>query len=153
MMDQRYDTDLALWAESQARALRDAGHAGTNLPIDWENVAEEIEALGTSQARELARCIRIILVHLLKLQGSPAIEPRAGWRETIQEQRNEIEAVVADSPSLQATIPTVIDNELGKARRVAALARAGYDELPRVDLEGVRYTAEQVLGDWFLEVP
>jgi hypothetical protein len=47
--DQGYDTDLALWCESQARALRDAGQAGTNLPIDWENVAAEIEALGKSQ--------------------------------------------------------------------------------------------------------
>jgi len=61
-MDQGYDTDLALWAEAQARALRDAGQAGTNLPVDWENVAEEIEALGKSQARELASRIRIILV-------------------------------------------------------------------------------------------
>ena len=72
MADQGYDTDLALWAESQARALRDAGHAGTNLPIDWENVAEEIEALGMSQARELASRVRTILVHLIKLQASPA---------------------------------------------------------------------------------
>ncbi|HEY3846664.1 MAG TPA: DUF29 family protein [Acetobacteraceae bacterium] len=42
MTDRGYNTDLAIWAEDQARALRDAGHAGTNLPIDWENVAEEI---------------------------------------------------------------------------------------------------------------
>jgi hypothetical protein len=47
-MDQGYDTDLALWAESQARALRDASRASTNLPIDWENVAEEIVSSGQS---------------------------------------------------------------------------------------------------------
>ena len=146
-MDREYDTDLALWAEDQARALRDAGHAGTNLPIDWENVAEEIEALGKSQGRELASRIRTILVHLLKLQCSPATEPSAGWRETIQEQRSEIEAVLADSPSLRSTIPTVIDNELGKAKRAATLALAGYGEQPRVDLGSLRYTADQVLGD------
>ena len=152
-MDRGYDDDLALWAEDQARALRDAGHAGTNLPIDWENVAEEIEALGRSQGRELASRIRIILVHLLKLQGSPASEPSAGWRETIHEQRSEIEAVLADSPSLRSTIPTVIDNQLEKARRAAALALAGYDEQPRADLGGLRYTAEQLLGDWFPDAP
>ena len=83
MTDREYDTDLALWADSQARARRDAGHAGTNLPIDWENVAEEIEALGKSQARELASRVAIILVHLMKLEASPASEPRAGWQETI----------------------------------------------------------------------
>ncbi len=149
MAGQEYDTDLALWAASQARALRDAGHAGTNLPIDWENVAEEIEALGKSQARELASRIRTILVHLIKLEASPTIEPRAEWRATIQEQRSEIEAVLADSPSLRPTIPGVIDNELGKASRVAALALAGRGEQPHLAAGNIRYTADQVLGDWF----
>ena len=64
--DRGYDSDLVLWAEDQVRALRDASRARVNLPIDWENVAEEIEALGKSQARELASRIRTILVHLIK---------------------------------------------------------------------------------------
>jgi hypothetical protein len=149
MPDQGYDTDLMLWAESQARALRDAGHAGTNLPIDWENVAEEIEALGKSQARELASRIAVVLVHLMKLEASPAEEPRAGWQETIAQQRNDIERVLADSPSLRPTIPDVIETESGKARRVAALALAGHGEQPRVAVTLIRYTVEQVLGDWF----
>jgi hypothetical protein len=149
MTDRGYEADLVIWAEDQARALRDAGHAGTNLPIDWENVAEEIEALGRSQGRELASRIRTILVHLLKLQSSPAIEPRAGWRETIQEQRSEIEAVLADSPSLRPTVSAVIDNELGKAKRAAALALADYGERVLGDLASLRYTTDQVMGDWF----
>jgi Domain of unknown function DUF29 len=82
MADVAYETDLALWAKEQARALRDAGRAGTNLPIDWENVAEEIDSLGKSQAHELGSRIRTILEHLIKLQTSPATEPRAGWRAT-----------------------------------------------------------------------
>ncbi len=149
MADQGYDTDLALWAESQARALRDAGHAGTNLPIDWENVAEEIESLGKSQARELASRIAVVLLHLMKLQASPASEPRAGWRETIAQQRDDIERVLADSPSLRRIVPDVIDSELGKAKRVIALALADYEEQPQVDVAALQYTAEQVLGDWF----
>lgn len=148
-MDRGYDTDLALWAEDQARALRDAGHAGTNLPIDWENIAEEIEALGKSQGRELASRIAVILVHLIKLDASPASEPRSGWQETIAQQRGDIERVLTDSPSLRPAIPTVIDKELGRARRTAALALAGYGEQPQVDLGSLRYTLDQVLGDWF----
>lgn len=54
-----------------------------------------------------------------------------------------------DSPSLRPTIPTVIDKELGRARRIAALALAGFGEQARTDPGGLRYTAEQVLGDWF----
>jgi hypothetical protein len=152
-MDRDYDTDLALWAEGQARALRDAGHAGTNLPIDWENVAEEIEALGKSQGRELASRIAVILVHLIKLDASPASEPRSGWQETIAQQRGDIERVLTDSPSLRPAISTVIDKGLGRARRVAALALAGYGAQPRVDLGSLRYTADQVLEDWFPDAP
>jgi Domain of unknown function DUF29 len=77
---------------------------GVNLPIDWQNVAEEIEALGKSQARELASRIAVILEHLIKMQGLPAAEPRFGWRESIQRQRNEIERLLVDSPSLRRTI-------------------------------------------------
>ena len=149
MTDRGYDTDLALWAEDQARALRDAGHADTNLPIDWENVAEEIESLGRSQGRELASRIAVILVHLMKLEASPASDPRGQWLETIGQQRGDIERVLADSPSLRPTIGRVIEEESGRARRLAALALAGYGEQPRVDLSGLRYTTEQVLGDWF----
>lgn len=149
MQDQEYDTDLALWAESQARALRDAGHAGTNLPIDWENVAEEIAALGKSQARELASRIRTILVHLIKLQASPATEPRGGWRETIAEQRSEIERVTEDSPSLRQLVGRVIAKEIGPARRQVSLALADHGEAPGIDLDRVSYSETEVLGEWF----
>jgi hypothetical protein len=149
MASRAYDADLVLWAESQARALRDAGRAGTNLPIDWQNVAEEIESLGKSQARELASRIETILVHMMKLQASPASNPRIGWRASVQRQRDEIEAVLADSPSLSQTVSAVIEATIGKARRVAALEMADFSEQPQIDLASIAYTVEQVIGDWF----
>jgi hypothetical protein len=88
-------------------------------------------------------------VHLLKLEASPASDPRSGWQETIVQQRGDIERILADSPSLWLTIPAVIDKELGRARRIAMLALAGHGEQARTDPCGLRYTAEQVLGDWF----
>jgi hypothetical protein len=147
--DRSYDGDLALWAADQARALRRAAKASTNQPIDWENVAEEIESLGKSQARELASRIETILLHLIKLQASPAGHPRTGWRATIQRERDEIESVLADSPSLRRTVPTVVEATIGKARRLAALELADFAEAPQVALDGLGYTAAQVLGDWF----
>jgi hypothetical protein len=149
MDDQGYDTDLALWAENQARALRDAGYAGTNLPIDWENVAEEIEALGKSQVRELASRLRTTLVHLIKLQASPATEPRGGWRETIIEQRSEIERVIEDSPSLRQAVGRIIAKEIGPARRQASAALTEHGEMPGIDLDHVSYSEAEVTGDWF----
>jgi len=147
--DRTYDADLALWAEDQARALRSAAQARIKLPIDWQNVAEEIESLGKSQARALAGRIETILVHLIKLQASPASTPRIGWRPTIQRQRNEIEALLKDSPSLRQTIPGVIEAARSKARRVAELELADFGEQPQTDLNAVSYTEAQVMGDWF----
>lgn len=144
-----YNGDLALWAEDQARALRSAANARINLPIDWENVAEEIESLGRSQGRELASRIGVIVVHLMKLQASPAVEPRAGWRETIIEQRSEIRRLIEDSPSLRRTVDGVIAREAGSAAYQATTAIRDHGEVPQTDLDAVRYSADQVLGDWF----
>ncbi len=147
--DRSYDGDLVLWAEDQARALRDAARARVNLPIDWENVAEEIETLAKSQGRELASRIRTVLVHLMKLRASPAIEPHAGWRATIRRERAEIEALLRDSPSLGPTAPAVAAAELATASRMAAAEMADLGEQPKIDLALVQFTLEQVLGDWF----
>ena len=47
-----YDQDFVRWTEEQAAALRraksllPAATGGSNLLLDWENLAEEIESLG-----------------------------------------------------------------------------------------------------------
>jgi hypothetical protein len=46
-----YDQDFVLWTKEQAAALRHS--KGSNLPLDWENLAEEIESLGISQRTRL----------------------------------------------------------------------------------------------------
>jgi hypothetical protein len=148
-VDRSYDTDLMQWAEHQAQALREAAKARVNLPIDWLNVAEEIEALGKSQSRELASRVAAILFHLMKLQASPARDPRAGWRDTVIEQRDEVERLIGDSPSLRPTVPDVIANELIRARRRTAAELAGRGETAPTDLNNLTYSDQQVLGDWF----
>jgi hypothetical protein len=78
-----YDEDFVRWTEEQSSALRDAAGVGTNLPLDWEHLAEEIESLGRSQRHELHSRLAVILEHLMKLEHSPAIDPRTGWMDTI----------------------------------------------------------------------
>ena len=46
-----YDRDFFLWTQEQAAALRAVRKS--NLPLDWDNLAEEIESLGRSQRTEL----------------------------------------------------------------------------------------------------
>lgn len=64
------DQDLVLWAEQQAAALRHAKNS--NLPLDWDNLAEEIASLGKSQRTELNSQIRRVPRHLFKLGASSA---------------------------------------------------------------------------------
>ena len=75
-----YDRDFFLWTQEQAAALRTVRKS--NLPLDWDNLAEEIESLGASQRTELNSQIRRVLRHLFKLEAYPAVDLRAGWRAT-----------------------------------------------------------------------
>jgi hypothetical protein len=149
-MSDLYDADILQWSEHQAALLRRraAGELVNEADLDWPNIAEEIESLGKSQSRELSSRIATILLHLMKLQASPAGAPRAGWRDTILEQRDEIERLLADAPSLRARIPGTIAAEMDRAKRRAEAALAEYGEQPSHDLDAIAYTAEQVLGAW-----
>ncbi len=142
-----YETDLLIWSERQADLLRRMGTGErVNDQVDWQNVAEEIESLGRSDKRELHSRVATILEHLIKLQVSPAREPRAGWRETIVRQRGQIRRLLRDSPSLRPTIPVVIAEELSTAIEDATAALESYGE-PAVPAD-MTFTAEQVLGPW-----
>lgn len=145
-----YDEDLALWAEQQARLLREAARQRRNEPIDWDNVAEEIESVGQSQAHEIRNRLLRIVEHLLKLQFSPAQEPRRGWIETVLQQRYEIESVLEDSPSLRQHLPRMLAWAAGRAAKLTAkgLELRGEDRAGvLVMLHGGCYTLEQVLED------
>lgn len=96
-----YDEDVYLWSVEQAAALRQAAASGSNLPVDWENVAEEIESVGRSELRALESALMRVIEHLLKLEWSPASDPRAGWRTSVLKHRIIAAAELEDSPSLR----------------------------------------------------
>ena len=145
---QLYEEDFVRWTEQQSRALRDAAGVGTNLPLDWENLAEEIESLGRSQRHELRSRIAVIIEHLLKLEHSSAVHPRHGWIDTIGRERLNIEDLLQDSPSLRSQLGPIIEQLKPRVARLATASLFGYGEtvekLPVPD-----YTEDQVLGDWF----
>ena len=123
--------------------------------FDWDNLAEEIESLGRSQRRELASQVRRVMRHLLKLEASPASDPRAGWHSSIYEARGEIAGVLRDSPSLRRQVDGIIAEEINLAAKLAVADLAQHGEpadavSARIAAGG--FTAEQVIGDWFPEV-
>jgi Domain of unknown function DUF29 len=143
-----YEEDFVRWTEQQSNALREAAAVGANLPLDWENLAEEIESLGRSQRHELRSRIAVIIEHLLKLEHSPAVDPRRGWIDTIGRERLNIEDLLQDSPSLRGQLGPIMEQLKPRVARLATTSLFGHGEtikkLPVPD-----YTGEQVLGDWF----
>ncbi len=116
-----YEQDLVAWAEAQAAALRAAARAKLNTPLalDWDNLAEEIEDLARAQRRELRSRLFRLLTHLLKWRFQPSKRTRS-WRSTIAEQRAEIAALLADSPSLRRELDVALERAYAMARRQAA---------------------------------
>jgi hypothetical protein len=150
--DELYDRDFLLWTEEQAAALRRAKKS--NLPLDWDNLAEEIESLGKSQRAELNSQIRRILRHLFKLEASLSLDPRAGWRATIRDARTEIEDLLEASPSLRPEISAIMGRQRTIAAKLAAHDLEDHGEPPGAVwqlLEKGGFTIEQILGDWFPE--
>jgi Domain of unknown function DUF29 len=59
-----YQEDFYAWTVEQGRLLR----SGEFSSIDALNIAEEIEALGRSDRREILSRLTVLLTHLLKWQ-------------------------------------------------------------------------------------
>lgn len=135
-----YEDDLAAWAEEQGRRLR----AGDLAAIDVENIAEEIEALGRSQMRELQSRLIVLLQHLLKWKFQPEHQCRS-WSLTIRTQRRDLLAVIKDSPSLRRRIPELLAESFSDARD-RALEETGLYRM----VEDCPWTVDQILSPEFL---
>jgi uncharacterized protein DUF29 len=146
-----YDTDVYAWSQRQGALLRRlaAGERVNDADLDWPNIAEEIETVGRSERAAVASHVANIIEHLIKLQVSPATEPRAGWRESVGRARGEIERLLEDSPSLRRNVDAIIARELPRARRFAGAALVRHGEAPMTDPQTITYAEDQVLGDWF----
>ena len=148
-----YEADVYAWSERQGALLRRlaAGERVNDADLDWPNIAEEIESVGRSERSALSSHIANVLEHLIKLQISPATEPRAGWKETILRGRGEAEELLRDSPSLRPLLSNIIAHRLPMARRLAVAALEWHGEQPCLDPNLIAFDEAQVLGDWFPE--
>lgn len=137
-----YDRDMYRWTRQQARLLR----AGRMSELDLENLAEEIESLGNRDYRELRSRLQLVLMHLLKWQFQPS--KRSGsWRSTLRTQRQEISALLEQSPSLRRQVAAMVGKTYPVAVELAGdETNLPFDAFPR----DCPYTAEQALDPDFL---
>ncbi|CAO3420348.1 DUF29 domain-containing protein [Azospirillum endophyticum] len=143
-----YDTDFLAWTEEQARLLREASRERIDTPIDWENVAEEIESIGRSELRAVESALVRVIEHLLKLEYSPAEDPHGDWKISVLEHRDRVVRDLSASPSLRGRVDTVGIYKTGRKIAALGLERDGIrlNDLP-VDCP---YSLEQLLDeDWW----
>jgi hypothetical protein len=103
-MSSTYATDFYAWAIEQAALLRQ----GRLSAADVEHIAAEIESMGRTEKRALARRLTVLLLHLLKWRFQPALRGNS-WRNSVRIRRREIASLMEDNPSLRALLPAVID--------------------------------------------
>ena len=138
-----YDQDFYVWTQQQAVLLR----AKKWRELDYGNLAEELEALGKRDRRELEHRLEVLVMHLLKWCYQPERRDRSrGWRSTIREQRRRLARLLQDSPSLRSEVPAFLDDgypyACGKAIDQTRLPPATFPPT-------CPWTAVQVLDDAF----
>ncbi|MDX1539845.1 MAG: DUF29 domain-containing protein [Geminicoccaceae bacterium] len=138
-----YETDFPLWAKRQAELLR----AGRYQDLDLDHLIEEVADLGVSERHAVFSAARRIIEHLLKLEHSPARDPRRGWEDSVTAHRTDLEE------QLTATLRRDVERELGKvysrARQDAARGlrrdRVALSDLPN----RCPYALDEILDpDW-----
>lgn len=142
MSNTLYETDFNRWIEETAQSLKD----GNFQALDLTNLIEEIESMGSNNKREIRSRLIVLLMHLLKCKYQSKKQSRS-WIATINTQRNEIELVIEDSPSLR---PYLIAN-IADCYQKARLDAATETKLPlkTFPLE-CPFTQEQILtAGWF----
>lgn len=147
-----YEEDFYAWALDQAALLRAQKALRPNEPLDWENLAEEVEGLARSDWRGCASLIEQILVHLLKLAFSRAQEPRAHWRNEVESFRLDLDDIL--TPSLRRSLASQLDRRYARAVRRLELATREVepDLLARLP-ERCPWSFDQVVGEFLPEPP
>jgi len=131
-----YDEDFYRWTQHQAALLR----AGKWQDLDYTNLAEEIESLGKWDKRDLEQRLEGLLIQLLTWWAKP--EDCCGrWQSAIRTQRNELELLLRDRPSLEAQGPALLTDAYSHACEIVLDDTRLYT-LP----ESCPFTPDQVLG-------
>jgi hypothetical protein len=139
-----YERDFYLWAERQAELLR-AGRLGD---LDLDNLILEVEGLADSKRSAVLNNARVVIEHLLKLEYSPALDPRNTWRRSVRAHRRQLQTDL--TPRLERILQNELPRQYGMARADAAGSMRDHGEDAAADAlpETCPYDLERITGDW-----
>jgi Domain of unknown function DUF29 len=140
-----YDADFYVWALEQAETLR----ARRFEALDLENLIEEMEGLADTKLSGVLNAARVVMEHLLKLQFSPATDPRNLWRASVREHRRRVQIDL--TPRIDQILAQELPRFYAMARDDAAAAMRdhGEDTAAAVLPDSCPYSLDQITGDWW----
>ena len=104
---QLYEQDFYLWVTTTIEKIREHDFDS----VDWENVLEELEDLGSERKNELESRLMVLFEHLLKLAywHEEKESNERGWKGTIREQRKRLNRLLRKNPSLKPYLNEVFE--------------------------------------------
>ncbi len=118
--------------------------------LDLIGVSTNVEDLAKAERNAARSQMRRIVERCLKLEHSPAAEPRLGWKMSIDDARNGLAA--RRTPMIRRDLETVLPQLFAQARRVAAKALLAAGERQAADAlpPGNPYRLGDLLADdWY----
>ncbi len=136
-----YDKDFYAWTQEQAKLIKER----TLSKLDLVHLYEELNIMGAKEKSELKNRLAQLLMHLLKWKYQPSRQSRS-WQNTIKDQREELEDLLEDNPSLKNKISECFNKSYNKAIR-HAINETGLDEsiFPQI----CEWNLEQILDSDF----
>ena len=105
--------------------------------------------MGGALKRSVRSRIGTIVEHLLKLEHSPAQDPRGGWYDTIITQRRDLADEL--TPSIRREIESEFPGLYNRARTDAATSLRLHGEPSAANAlpADCAYSLDQIIGDWW----
>jgi hypothetical protein len=142
-----YETDFYAWAEEQAARLR----ARQFDRLDLDNLIEEVEGLAETKLSAVLNSARVVMEHLLKLEHSPAVDPRNIWRASVREHRRRVQIDLIPRP--QGLLADQLPRMYEMAREDAAAGMRDHGEHTAADALPATCPCnfDQITADWWPE--
>ena len=152
-MATRYDADFYGWTQEQAAKLRALLTERSNLDLDIENIAEEIDSLGRSNFHQLVSRFEEMLIHLLKLHYSTLLDCENVWKSSVRGHRPRIGRLLRESPSLKPRLGDALVAGYDDALRHFSEAKLIELCMPEYLPETSPFSVEECLMDeWWPEL-
>ena len=136
-----YEKDFYAWTEAQAKFIKEKSFD----KLDLTHLAEEIIIMGAKEKSELKNRLAQLLMDLLKWKYQPSRQSRS-WSNTIYDQREELQDLLKDNPSLKSKVTEYLVKAYKKAVR-EAISETGLDE--SLFPFSCEWMLEQILDDEF----